>query len=282
MFAKSKKGLVLLLSNPLLLVKRIFSELRAVFWTPHHPIQKKIGDVFFEFDFTFDPSIRLMYENIYEVDILNAMKRYLLPGDVFVDAGANIGYLSAVGLNLVGREGQVHAFEPVPQYFHKLQQLVTLNPSHRITVNHLALGETDSTAKINITNLPNIGWNTLVPGLMSGETVRQSIEVTVKRLDVYLHERGLNKIAMIKIDTEGYEFPVLKGLSEYLKDSNNRPVLMVEIAPSAYPLLGVTLGQFREFMQSFRYRAFHIHHRSREVDITLLAETTNVLFIAPQ
>ena len=58
-----------------------------------------------------------MYYGSYAVPIVETMKRTLRPGDTFLDVGANIGYLSAIAAGLVGVTGQVHCFEPVPDYF---------------------------------------------------------------------------------------------------------------------------------------------------------------------
>ena len=279
--ARLTNGVRLLLTNPVVFFKRIAVETASRIRTRHGISSKNINGVAFEFDFEFDPSIKLMYHGIYEVDIVNALRKYLHEGDTFIDVGANIGYLSAVAAGLVGTSGQVHCFEPVPLYHRKLQSFANANPRHTIVAHQYALGEQNSTASINITNLANIGWNTLVPGMMSRETVRQTVDVPVRRLDQYIRDNALAQVTLIKIDTEGFEFPVLKGLSGYLENAGNRPVFMVEVAPSAYPLLGATLFQLKEYMWQFGYRARDAH-RGREIDVTALQETTNVLFISSQ
>lgn len=233
----------------------------------------------FECDFTMDHAVRLMYHDIYEVDIVNVMRKFLKNGDTFIDVGSNIGYLSAVGLGIVGREGHVHSFEPVPQYFRRLQKVNTLNPEYHIVPNACALGEKEATASINITNLSNIGWNTLVPGMMNQETIKQTIDVPVLRLDDYIADKNVDNIGMIKIDTEGYEFPVLKGCSRYFVTPSHRPAILVEIAPSAYRLLGVTLDELQTFMAGYHYTAFHVHQLRQPIDISTLTSTTNVLFL---
>lgn len=265
------------MSDPPVFFKRVFVELHSRLTAPSAPRREQRKGVTFEFDFGFDPSIKLMYHGIYETGIVDLFKRYLHEGDTFIDVGANIGYLSAVASGIVGKQGQVHSFEPVPRYFDRLKSFASMNPDRRIVANQLALGEAESTATINVTSLPNIGWNTLVPGMMNRENVGQSIEVPVRRLDAYIGQNGLQKIALIKIDTEGFEFPVLKGLSNYL--ANNKPVFMVEVAPSAYPLLGVSLSQLKEYMSGLSYRAYAVHSGA-EIDINTLQETTNVLFVA--
>ena len=239
---KIMKAASLLASNPRLFFKRLVGEIKATRQLPKSPIQKKINGIIFEFDFDYDPAIKRMYFGIYELETVEVMKKVLKIGDTFLDAGANIGYLSAIGGGLVGKTGQVHSFEPVPEYFQRLKKVAMMNRDYKIVVNQCALGEERGRAKIDVTNLPNIGWNTIVPGFMSNATRKKSIEVPVYRLDDYIKEKGLDKISLIKIDTEGFEFPVLKGLQGYFESTGHRPVILCEIAPPAYPLLGYAGG----------------------------------------
>ena len=110
------------------------------FW-PRRRVRKHIGGVVFEVDIEPDLTGVAMYLGLYEPATARTMTRFLRPGDTFVDIGANIGYLSAVGANLVGRWGQVHCFEPVPRYFQRLQRLAETNPEYAIYP-HQAAGVT--------------------------------------------------------------------------------------------------------------------------------------------
>src|SRR5258708_32655140 len=65
---------------------------------------------------------------------------YLATGKTFVDIGANCGYWSAYALPLVGQSGEVHALEPVPQYFSFVRRLPELNHGYRIIANQVACG----------------------------------------------------------------------------------------------------------------------------------------------
>jgi hypothetical protein len=53
---------------------------------------------------------------IYDLVVSEAITRLLDPGDVAVDAGANIGYMSAIMAEQVGPDGRVMSFEPNPIY----------------------------------------------------------------------------------------------------------------------------------------------------------------------
>ena len=83
---------------------------------------------------------------------------------------------------------------------------------------------------------------------------------------------------MIKIDVEGFEFPVLRGLETSFQSTEHRPLIICEIAPKAYPLLNYSLSQLQSYMRKYSYRAFHIQNTNMDVDITKLTQTTDVIF----
>ena len=219
-----------------------------------------------------------MQKGTYEPNLVDLLHRFLREGDTFVDVGANIGYISARALGVVGTTGSVHAFEPVPRFFERLEWLRRDNPRFRLTVNQAALGATPGTADIAITNLANIGWNTIVPDFMSEDVVAERIVVPVTTLDAYTSAHGIERIHMIKIDVEGYEFPVIRGFRGYLETTGHPPVVVVEIAPGAYPRLGTSLVEFDAFMSGLGYAAYDMRLDGR-VDVPSLPTTTNVVFL---
>ena len=250
------------------------------FLTPKSPALRDIDGVRFECFPERDRNYRRMYFGVYETDIVALMSELLQVGDTFLDVGANVGYLSAVAASLVGRAGQVHGFEPVPKYFAALARMADINPAHQICVNQQALGDESGTANIDVTNLDNMGWNTLVPEFMTAGTVDESVEVPVGRLDDYIETHSLDNIALIKIDVEGYEFPALRGLSRILAQPDRRCPILCEIAPSAYPLLNTSLAELRDWMHGVGYQARSVADRRQSVDITQFSRTTDVLFLA--
>lgn len=276
---KIKKMWYLLTSNPTLFLKYIAIKTTRVFLPlPKSPRYKSINGVIFEFDFNYDPCMKQMYLGFYELFEMEIVKKNLREGDTFIDVGANVGYVTAVAAGRVGKTGQVHSFEPIPEYFQRLQELANINTKFKIIVNQCALGEDEGTETIYMTNLPNIGWNTMIRGFMSKETQKKSIQVPVIRLDKYIKEKKLSNIKLIKIDTEGFELFILKGLEGFFINTNSRPMILVEIAPGAYPLLGCQMSDLFDFMQKYSYLPFHIYDTDRKLDPTSLKKTTNILF----
>ena len=278
-----KRIAFIIVHNPRQFLFLLMAKVRSFFILRKSPFDKVLkGGVIFRFDFDYDPQIKSMYLGTYEIETVEVIKKILKKGDTFIDVGANIGYLSTIALGLVGEKGSVHSFEPVQEYFLKLKDITFLNKGYNFIVNNCALGEIEGIGKIAVTNLQNIGWNTMVPGFMPSQTIRQVQEVTIRRLDSYIKKKVLNNIALIKIDAEGFEFPVLKGLSKYFEASEYRPTIICEIVASAYSLLGYQLKELVQYMDEFKYSAFKLSNPKKRIDVLELQSTTNVLFLSQQ
>ena len=242
-------------------------------------IDRKINGVNFKCYFDFAPRYRSMFFGLNSIPVIRVVLKYVKKGTCFIDVGANVGYISAVAASLVRKKGQVHSFEPVPRYFNKLRGFARLNKDYNININQYALGEEIRTSNINIyINKQLIGSNSLLSGLMNPNLVKETIEIEIKRLDDYLFERQIDKISLIKIDVEGFELPVLKGLTRFFdKNRNSLPPLIIEVTPAAYPLLGRTLEELDDFMSQYNYQTYNFSEKYR-IDIKKLNKMENVLF----
>lgn len=240
-----------------------------------------LNDVRFPYDLELDPMLMEIVEGHFAEDLVHLIRRYLRPGDTFIDVGANIGYISAYGLSLVGKKGRVHSFEPVPSYFSRLEQVRDLNPNHCLNVNNFALGSAPGSVPIAISKQGNIGWNTIVPGFMELENILETINIPVKRLDDYLLERGIDEVRLIKIDTEGYEFPVLLGLSKFLDVCKHKPCIVCEVAPDAFPKLGYQIKDLENYMKGYGYRFLRVDTLT-ELSLVDLSGTMDVFFVPAQ
>ena len=268
----------LLAKNPPLFCRLMLAKLNTRRPMPALPVHRRIGDVVFECGLADYHGTAPMYFGSYALLVVEAMKRFLKPGDTFVDVGANVGYLSAVGASLVGRHGQVHAFEPVPEHFERLCRVVDLNPAYNITANPFAAGEAFSQGTIYVTREP--GQSTLVRGYKSGSEVAGERSVPVVRLDAYIEARTLGPVSLIKIDAEGFELPILNGLQRQFENGGRRPAIICEIAPRAYGLMGRSLDELASFMGQYGYTARDLIDCSTPVDLASVKHVEDVLFLA--
>jgi FkbM family methyltransferase len=126
-------------------------------------------------------------------------RRYLRPGDLVVDVGANIGTLAIVAALRVGSQGRVVAVEAHPRMVQYLWGNVALNGLTNVDVRHCALGA--GTGRARMTDMRSDDHNRV--SLASG------VDVPLRRLDDLDLPHG--DISLLKIDVEGYEGPVLEG-----------------------------------------------------------------------
>jgi FkbM family methyltransferase len=221
----------------------------------------------FDFDVSVDERVREMSQEAYALEVVHALDHLLRRGDLFVDVGANIGYLTAVGASLVGRAGRVIAFEPVPVYAEHLKRVADRNPDWRIQAITKAVGDREGVAEIDISAIGNIGWNTMVPGLMPREHHAMTIDVPVVRLDRTLMGLDASNPAVIKIDVEGFELSVLRSL-QGLIDRGRRPAIICEVDPDAHRLMGEPSDAVSALITRWSYRAYELFDLRSEVDLS--------------
>jgi FkbM family methyltransferase len=164
-----------------------------------------------------DPQERLMYfSGEYEHLTANVFKMALRPGDIVIDGGANIGYYSLLSATMVGQEGSVHAFEPIPDTFDALTANVAVNNFVRIHLNQTALSDHAGELQFEVpldkqTHQPlRTGARQVLLG--DGPVTR----VLATTLDDYAASRDIAHIRLVKLDLEGGELEAVKGMQNLL------------------------------------------------------------------
>lgn len=182
------------------------------------------------------------WEARHEATVQEAVDRVLphLPEDgVFLDVGANIGIFTR--LLRAARPGATgYLFEPVERYARMCQERFAADD--RIEVVHAAMGDEDATRTI-YKAAHNYGANSLVTEIMFDrrpnsavrpDTVIEEEEIRLVHGSRWLEARGIERVDVIKTDTEGYDFAVLDGLRGWIERSGCRPVLHVELLAEDY------------------------------------------------
>lgn len=199
------------------------------------------GDVRYDVDLTLHRIARKYYFHTHEMYLNSVFRRFLKPGSVFVDIGANMGYWSAFALSLIGREGEVHAFEPVPAFFASLKRLQANNPGYKLFANQMAVGAAPGHLPMavitptsgNYDNFDtNIGSSSVLPGFLDHEKqLTTTIDVEVTTIDGYLAAGKIDpdRIGLIKIDVEGYESYCLDGMASLLSKPGRKIPILCEV-----------------------------------------------------
>ena len=158
------------------------------------------------------------------------------------------------------------------------------NKNYNIITNPCAVGDTNGTITINVLKEgADLGTSSVVPGLRKEENIKEKIEVPVVKLDDYAKEQKLTKVSFVKIDVEGFEFPVLRGMESILKQF--KPIILCEIMPAAYSLLDSNVNNLLEHMGWFNYKCYKLginFDRLKEIRSWNFNEVTTDVIFAPK
>jgi FkbM family methyltransferase len=141
--------------------------------------------------------------------------------NIVFDIGANIGETTLNFSKRINSNGMIHSFEPADNCYKKLEKNILLNKFINIKVNYFGLGDTEGKFYLESDVKNNKGANKV--HLNS----QKESNIEIKRLDNYVENEKIEKIDLIKIDVEGFEYNVLIGGE--LSIGKFRPVLFIEL-----------------------------------------------------
>jgi len=218
-----------------------------------------------------------MYVGSCGVEIAHSIKKYLKERGVFIDVGAGVGYFSAIASDVVGALGQVHCFEPFPANIEMIKRTIKSNPNSNIILNECAVGDDDATHDY----YSGRSGNSVADSMMNTHlcSIDETIKVKTQRLDTYLRQNNINSVSLIKIDVEGYEYRVLKGLAGFFENAVCRPPIICEIFLPVYWTSSLSLAQLNAYMNGYGYQVCSIFNPRKRVDISTLRETADVIFM---
>jgi FkbM family methyltransferase len=198
-----------------------------------------LGDITIRHHYTGDP-IRLhsfrhkgywYHGRSREKKTMTIFRRLLRPGDSVIEVGGHIGYISLYFKSLV-QSGEVYVFEPGANNLPYIRRNVGPRGIHLV---EKAAGDRSGTAAFFLESLTGQnnsfvrGFNGLKDNASNAFVATPKVtEVMVEmvRLDDFMTAHSIRP-ALIKIDVEGFELCVLKGMKETI--SRHAPKIMVEV-----------------------------------------------------
>jgi len=184
---------------------------------------------------TFDLDTRSFLEWVlwvygeYEPDTQAIIRRYLRPGDVAIDAGANIGIHTMPMSEAVGPQGVVLAVEPLPAVRDRLERNLALNRATNVRVIAQAASDREGSAQLYPPRADAANWGQASLTRLSHLDPGAPIEVPLITLDALVRAQGLDRLRLIKIDVEGHDREVMAGAIALI--DRYHPVLIFEFSP---------------------------------------------------
>lgn len=170
-----------------------------------------------------------------------------------MDIGANTGIYSLVTKTL-NPNAQVYAFEPIARTFYKLVENSQIN-NFEIICEQIAISDKDGISYIFDPLTEHNNLATLSEEVADLNKINRKTQITTKKLSTYILDHHILHIDLIKIDVEGHEPAVLKGMEEHLHSM--QPTLLIEINSDA---MG---AKIEEIIKGINYLYFNIDEQER-------------------
>ncbi len=252
------------LARALGLTKTLRNWYYRLFRPPNGIVNVEVGNVTAQFSVSTVAELRNLDpagDSQREEHLLNLLISTAKKGDTFYDVGANVGLYTVLVGKAVGAEGQVVAFEPNADCYQHLENNLKLNAITNVRAFQKALGERSGEGKLyrgegnadaSLTGPPtkrDLGYE--VVEVVEGDSFVQAEHLPIPRL--------------VKIDVEGFEYSVIRGLSRTLAHPSCE-LVCCEVHPNFLPG-GITAEVIRELVESLgfaytdlypRYDTFHL------------------------
>ena len=206
-----------------------------------------VDNIFFDLDLRHLIDRRFFLHRTYEnelflpiLDILNKNKI-----DYFLDIGSCWGIYS-LRLSKNYKDLNIISFDPIKKNILRLKKSIKKNKIKNITVLHTALGSKKGTIRLGATEdySPNYKINETNPTISE----ISKINLLDKLIDIK------NKYIILKIDTEEFEFEVLKGSQKILK--NNNCYIQIEIAE-------INKKKIFKFFNNINYKLISVNKKNK-------------------
>ena len=163
-----------------------------------------------------------------EPPLTSWLQSRLRPGDVFLDFGANVGWFTLLAARAVGPSGHVVAFECVPSILEQLRRNLADNGADNVTVRPVIAADTAGEGEVFVASALNTGMSGTgaVPGGRSEGLVPRVVAADAVPRELW------DRVRVVKIDVEGDELAVLRGLAPLLDRLPAGASLVVEVSPS--------------------------------------------------
>jgi FkbM family methyltransferase len=192
---------------------------------------------------------------MWEPSITRWMLDLLRPGDVFVDVGANVGYHAIQAAIRVGPIGQVVAFEALPVTAQRLRQNVMVNRV-AVDVHECVASDGPGAKRMFREEFGNIGHSNTA----GGRFLVEDDMVVAKTVDSVVGPELRARVRLVKVDVEGDELNVLRGMQELLTSLRAGTFVLVEVSPDGLRRRNQNADEIFDLMAALGFAFSTVHN----------------------
>jgi len=171
----------------------------------------------------------LIMDGYWESWLTQLLAQLVQPGFTCIDIGANFGYFSILMAELAGNSGKTLSIEPNPRIADLLRSTRFLQGG-KFDVLEMALSDSSGEAILTVGDR-ELGGGTIKPNNL--EPGRSQVKVSTVSLDELLKQKGIDNVDIIKMDVEGVEPLVFRGMQETIARNPDIQII-IEYSPSIY------------------------------------------------
>jgi FkbM family methyltransferase len=213
----------------------------------------------YEVDLSEGIELSLFLFGSFQRHITNSRFLNLKADDIIMDVGANVGLMS---LQFAAKVpfGRVYSFEPTHYAFEKLKRNLSLNPelACRIFPHQVFVSEKSATncSMVAYSSWKVDGTKTENDHTIHFGTPKDTTGIPTISLDEFMLKNHISKIKLLKIDTDGFEYEVLKGAEKLIV--NFRPIIILEISLYTLQDKGISFDFIYDYFNHLGYRLFDL------------------------
>jgi len=202
------------------------------------------------------------YFGNYEPVLIQLISKLVRPGEVCVDIGAHKGYITLYMAKAVGNDGLIISFEPDPSVYKKLRENCIRNKFNHAIIFQQAAGAESGKLKYRLSH--QAGFSSFFPSESAKPLIDKTIEVETRTVDQVLAELGISpkqhRISLVKIDAEGSEPLVLRGMARSIEKFT--PLIWIEINPDSLKAGNFSAKNIEETLLKYSYDLYRIDVRT--------------------
>ena len=190
-----------------------------------------------------------MFED-YEPSMRAVLGKYLEPGGVFIDMGANEGYFTVLASGLVGPQGKVIAVEPQSRLQSVIETNLRLNQCHNVRVVQAVVSSASDPVEIQLAPEMNTGGTSLFT-----HTKYRLKKELVQSLTIaeFFAKSEVDHCDLMKVDVEGAEYDIFIGAEQILKAGVIRNIAL-EIHNAILEARGLSGDRLHQWILSCGYK----------------------------
>jgi FkbM family methyltransferase len=204
--------------------------------------------------------------NLYmsEIWMCEVLKTILpLKQGTFLDIGINVGQ-TLIKLKTVDHQVNYIGFEPNPTCVFYVHELIKANKYVNTTVFPIGISDKNQVVQLNFySDGDTDAGASMIKDLRPNATIYRKEYIPCFNFDSIQKELALENISIVKIDVEGAELEVLKGIEAFIRSM--RPFILIEILPVYTPENKSRLEkqiEIERFVKEHNYRIVRIHKSS--------------------